>query len=80
MWSRLLHEKLEEAGFTRCTTDMCLYFKRSGCDMTIVGVYFDDLLVTASSTALVQEFFLCMGTLSIRICIVDDLNKGYALE
>ena len=38
LWSRLLHDKLEEAGFTRCNTDMCLYFKRSGCDITIVGV------------------------------------------
>ena len=62
----MLHDKLEEASFTRCTTDMCSYFKRSKCDMTIIDVYVDELLETTSSAAMVHELFLSMGTLSIK--------------
>ncbi|KAG2790690.1 hypothetical protein PC129_g17557 [Phytophthora cactorum] len=54
LWSKLLHAKLEEAGFTRCVTDMCLYYKRKGEDITLVGAYVDDLLVTASRPSLVE--------------------------
>jgi hypothetical protein len=38
LWSQLLHAKLVELGFMRCITDMCLYYKRDGNEMTIVGV------------------------------------------
>ncbi|KAG3089487.1 hypothetical protein PI124_g126 [Phytophthora idaei] len=54
LWSKLLHAKSEETGFTRCVNDMCLYYKRKGEDMTLVGVYVDDLLVTASRPSLVE--------------------------
>ena len=48
LWSQLLHGKLEDAVFTRCSTDMCLYYNRSGNETIVVGAYVDDLLVTAS--------------------------------
>ena len=66
LWSQLLHGKLEDAGFTRCTTDMCLYYKRLGNDMIVVGVYVDDLLVTASLSKLVEDFYAAIGTLSFK--------------
>ena len=56
LWSQLLHNKLEEDGFSRCATDMFLYYKRMGNDMKVVGVYVDDLIVTATTAALVQDF------------------------
>ena len=56
LWSQLLHNKLEEDGFSRCATDMFLYYKRMGNDMKVVGVYVDDLIVTATTAALVQGF------------------------
>ncbi|GMF30943.1 unnamed protein product [Phytophthora lilii] len=70
LWSQLLHTKLVELGFTRCITDMCLYYTRDGNDMTIVGVFVDDLLVTASTPGLVEDFFVAMNILSIK-----DLGK-----
>ncbi|CAH0515365.1 unnamed protein product [Peronospora belbahrii] len=69
---------------------MCLYFKRSGCDMTIVGVYVGDLLISASSAALVQELCLSMGIMFIKdlgkvrkfLGMRNDLDKdeGYTLD
>ena len=34
--------------------------------MVVVGVYVDDLLVTASPHTLVEAFFVTMGTLSVK--------------
>ena len=56
LWSQLLHNKSEEDEFSRCATDMFLYYKRMGDDMKVVGVYVDDLIVTATTAALVQDF------------------------
>lgn len=49
LWSELLHAKLVAVGFIRCLTDI-----RS--KTTIIGVYVDDLLVTASKAILVSDF------------------------
>lgn len=65
LWIQLLHGKREDAGFARCTTDMCLYYNRSGSEMIVVGVYIDYLLVAASLQTLVESCFVTMGTLSI---------------
>ena len=66
LWSKLLHTRVEEAVFTQCETDMCLYYKHQGDDVTIVGVYVDDLLVTESSPRMVELFFEAMACLSIK--------------
>nr|CCA20790.1 LTR retrotransposon like protein putative [Albugo laibachii Nc14] len=66
LWSQLLHAKLEEADFTRCGTDMCLYFLHQNGDVTVVDVYADDLLVTASNPEMVEAFFKSMNVLSMK--------------
>ncbi|DBA01474.1 TPA: hypothetical protein N0F65_005593 [Lagenidium giganteum] len=48
LWSKLLHTKRVQLGFTPCVTGPCLYFKRDAHGTTLVGVYVDDLLVTAT--------------------------------
>nr|CCA18027.1 PREDICTED: hypothetical protein [Albugo laibachii Nc14] len=45
---------------------MCLYQNHQGTEMIIVGVYVDDLLVTASLADLVGDSFDAMRTLSIK--------------
>ena len=42
---------------------MCLYMKKVDEDITIAGVYVDDLLVTDTSPAVVEQFFLSMASL-----------------
>nr|CCA13862.1 retrotransposon 4 protein putative [Albugo laibachii Nc14] len=66
LWSQLLHAKLEEAGFTRCGTDMCLFFLRQNGDVTVAGVYVDDLLVTASNPEMMEAFCKSMNILSVK--------------
>ena len=45
-----------EAGFTQCTIDMCLYVKDIEEDVTVVGVYVDNLLVTGTLIDVVECF------------------------
>ena len=90
LWSKLLHSKLTELNFKQCTTDMCLYVNRTGTDVTVVGVYVDDLLVTGTSNAVVGQFFKDMASLEIKdLGIVNKFlglrvklneNEGYVLD
>ena len=66
LWSKLLDTKLVEAGFSRCVSDAYLYFSHDKVELTIVGVYVDDLLVTASSQDKVEEFCNAMSVLFIK--------------
>nr|CCA26030.1 PREDICTED: hypothetical protein [Albugo laibachii Nc14] len=66
LWSKLLHSRLCEAGFMQCTTDMCLYFKKDADEITFVGVYVDELPVTATSRDAMDKFFKEMSTLEIK--------------
>ena len=54
------------AGFQQCTAYICLYVKRQESDFTVAGFYVDDLLVTATSTALVSTFFEGLSSLEIK--------------
>ncbi|KAG2905017.1 hypothetical protein PC117_g20846 [Phytophthora cactorum] len=64
LWSKLLHAKLEEAGFTRCVTDMCLYYKRKGEDITLVGA-----VLSVKDLGMVNKF------LGMRVDLDND--EGY---
>ena len=45
---------------------MCHYWKYDGKDTVVVGVYFDDLLVTSTGAAAVDHFFVSLASLSIK--------------
>uniref|UniRef100_A0AAV1UMW7 Uncharacterized protein n=1 Tax=Peronospora matthiolae TaxID=2874970 RepID=A0AAV1UMW7_9STRA len=66
LWSQLLHARLSDAGYVRCVSDMCLYHKRDGEELVVVGVYVDDLLATGTSVAAVESFFASLASLSIK--------------
>lgn len=46
-------------------TDMCLYHKRDGDELVVVGVYVDQLLVPGTIVAVVESFFTSLASLSI---------------
>uniref|UniRef100_A0AAV1T508 Uncharacterized protein n=1 Tax=Peronospora matthiolae TaxID=2874970 RepID=A0AAV1T508_9STRA len=66
LWSLLLHAKLVDAGFVRCESNMCFYWKRERADLVVVGMYVDDLLATGTSAAAVESLFESLASLSIK--------------
>ena len=66
LWSQLLHKRLVEAGFMRCDSDMCFYWKKEDEDLVVVGVYVDDLLTTGTSVEAVERLFESLSSLSIK--------------
>ena len=78
--SQLLLSELAKLGFTQCTTDMCLYTKKTDGGTTIVGVYVDDLLVTGTEPSAVDSFFAEMACLSIKDLGVVSKFLGLRIE
>ena len=90
LWSKLLHSKLVELDFKPCTTDMCFYVKRTDENVTVVGVYVDDLLVTGTTNEAVGQFSKDVMSLEIKdlgvlhkflgLRVNLDENEGYVLD
>jgi hypothetical protein len=55
-WKNNIHATLVHLGFTQLLTDNCVYVKRSGSDITILGLHVDDILVACSNSTLKQQF------------------------
>ncbi|BES90199.1 Hydra magnipapillata [Nesidiocoris tenuis] len=54
-WYKKLHHALVEMGFKPTPSDPCLYVKQKGKDMTLLGVYVDDLILTSTNEKLIVE-------------------------
>ena len=66
LWSELVHSKSVELSLIQCTEDTCLHVKKVDNDITIVGVYVDNLLVTGTSPRVAKHFFGSMAPLEIK--------------
>ena len=55
-WYYKLHSCLISLGFIKSNYEQSLYLKRSDANTLIVGVYVDDLIVTGSSSAVIETF------------------------
>ena len=76
--------------FTQCLTDMCVYWKQDDTRLIVVGVYVDDLLVTATASSLIDMFFADLNNLSVKnlgiahkflgMRIKHDDENGYDID
>ncbi|KAG3006392.1 hypothetical protein PC120_g17375 [Phytophthora cactorum] len=64
--SKFLHRKLVEIGFVQSMVDLCVYFRKRGGVLVVVGVYVDDLLVTGTRQDAVDTFIEELASLSIE--------------
>ncbi|GMF22011.1 unnamed protein product [Phytophthora fragariaefolia] len=90
LWTQHLRATLLKLGFRQCYTDSCIYVRGSGADLTLVGVYVDDLLVTGASEAKVDKFYTDMSVLDVKnlgmvskflgMAISYDEERWYRLE
>jgi hypothetical protein len=56
LWSRPLASYLRDIGFSRCTSDTCLYRKTTSDGGSVyIMVYVDDLIIVARSRELIDE-------------------------
>ena len=68
LWHRALNDYLvNRAGFSRCSADPCVYFRRDDFERTLViGTYVDDLTICSNDPAYREEF-------------VSDLGKEFSI-
>ena len=55
-WYSRIDGHLVNLGFSRSISEPTLYVKNTGCNLLIISLYVDDLLVIGSNTTLVKEF------------------------
>ncbi len=80
LWNNLLHAQLIDISYTRCKTDLYLYFRCKERDIAIVGVYVDDLLATATRPQLVEVLFTSLQTLEVKDLGVVRKFLGMRIE
>ena len=80
LWSELMHKKLMSLEFTQCLTDMCVYWKRDDTRLFVVGVYVDDLLVTATASSLIDMFFADLINLSVKNLAIANKFLGMRIN
>ncbi len=80
LWNNLLHGQLLTIGYTRCMTDLCLYYKREANHIAVAGIYVDDLLATATSSHLVDDLFTRPKTLEVKDLGVVQKFLGMRVE
>jgi hypothetical protein len=66
LWNQLLDKTLLEAGYQRSLTDSCVYFKRDGENIVLIGVYVDDLLITATSDEVLEAAIQKLNVLDVK--------------
>lgn len=54
-WNLKLCETLFHSGFIQSSLDHSLFIKRQGSDIVVILVYVDDMLVTGSNMALIEQ-------------------------
>ncbi|KAF2293784.1 hypothetical protein GH714_004737 [Hevea brasiliensis] len=47
---------LHQIGFVKSSSEATLYVKQKGCDILIISLYVDDLLITRSNAHMIKEF------------------------
>lgn len=55
-WYAKLNSFLEKLDFIRCPYEPAVYVRKEHDEMLIIVVYVDDLLITGSSTAMIDKF------------------------
>lgn len=85
-WNAKLDRCLISLGFKRCPFEHAVYTKETGNNVTIVGVYVDDLILTSSSGILIDKFkgemmkifeMSDLGLLSYYLGIQVNQNSEY---
>jgi hypothetical protein len=90
LWNKLLHETLLEIGFVQSVTDACVYYKSTKEGTITLGTYVDELLATATTDSLLDEFGRDMASLKLKdlgpvenslgIRIDYDEERGYRID
>ena len=52
LWNELIHNILLECEFRQSRQDPCVYFEHEPLGTTVVGLYVDDMIVTAHGNSL----------------------------
>ena len=80
LWNKRLNKILVDAGYKRCFSDPCFYFKIEGLGKTFVCVYVDDILYAATSRYLAHNFEKVIEAGVRKVSLLGDAKKFLGME
>jgi hypothetical protein len=80
LWNKRLNKILVDAGYKRCFSDPCLYFKIDSSGKTFICVYVDDILYCASSLELIELFEDVIRKGVRKVSLLGDVEKFLGME
>ena len=63
IWNSLIDEKFKAAGFVPFDEDACVYIRRRGTEVTLLLLYVDDIICSASDKSVLEELVLYLRSL-----------------
>ena len=63
IWNSLIDEKLRAVGFVALYEDACVYTRRRGKEVTLLLLYVDDIICSASDKSILEELVLYLRSL-----------------
>ena len=63
IWNTLIDEKLRAVGFVALDEDACVYIRRRGKEVTLLLLYVDDIICSASDKSVLEELVLYLRSL-----------------
>ena len=63
IWNLLVDEKLRAAGFVALDEDACASIRRRGSEVTLLLLYVDDIICSASDKSILEELVLYLRSL-----------------
>jgi len=63
IWNTLIDDKLKAVGFIALDEDACVYIRRRGKEVTLLLLYVDDIICSASDKSVLEELVLYLRSL-----------------
>lgn len=79
-WHQVIHALLAELGFQSIPNMPCLYYTRVGDELTVIGLYVDDIKIISQSTAYLKELTAVIGARLPVKCNDQDLFLGIRIR
>lgn len=74
VWNQRFDKELRALGFSRLIGDPCVYIRRSGSQISMLGLHVDDMEFFCSTDAAVPEFIKLLGDRNIELVHVGPLT------
>ena len=76
LWYEYLSGALRNGGYTSCPYDPCLFIRRKGSDVSMIGIYVDDCLHIYKGEGMKRDLYAALRDANLQGLKVEELKPG----